>query len=263
MDSKSNYSTPIAIVIAGVIIAGAMYFGNSKKVESPVEPVAQVSTLDQVRPVSADDHIRGNPNAPVIVIEYSDTECPFCGRFHSTMKKIIDEYGKEGKVAWVYRHSPLDQLHSKSRKEAVAMECAGELGGNDKFWEYTDRIYEVTPANDGLDVAELPKIAAYVGLDVAKFNTCLASGKFDSKIQKDLDNAQATGGQGTPWSLAVLNTALSSDKNNKIDQYVIANNIFDQSGKPMIYASESKKIVAMNGALPLAMIKSILDIIIK
>jgi len=201
--TKSNYSTPIAIVIAGVIIAGAMYFSNGKKVESPVAPLPQVSALDQIRPVTADDHIRGNPNASVIVVEYSDTECPFCGRFHTTMKKIIDEYGKDGKVAWVYRHSPIDQLHPKSRKEAEALECANELGGNDKFWQYTDRIYEVTPANNGLDAAELPKIAAFVGLDVTKFNTCLASGKYAAKVQTDVENAQATGGQGTPWSVVI------------------------------------------------------------
>jgi protein-disulfide isomerase len=121
------------------------------------------------------------------------------------MKQVVDTYGKNGQVAWVYRHSPLDQLHSKSRKEAVAQECAGELGGNDKFWEYTDRIYAVTPANDGLNALELPKIAEYIGLDVAKFNTCLASGKYDAKIQADLENAQATGGQGTPWSVVIAN----------------------------------------------------------
>jgi len=204
VDSNTNLSTPIAIVIAGVIIAGAMYFSDGKPADKPEEVVPTGNaSLDLVRPVSTDDHIRGNPNAEVVVIEYSDTECPFCGRFHSTMKQIMNEYGKDGKVAWVYRHSPLDQLHSKSRNEAVAQECANELGGNDKFWEYTDRLYEVTPTNDGLDSAELPKIAAYVGLDVTAFNTCLTSGKYDAKIQADLENAQATGGQGTPWSIIV------------------------------------------------------------
>lgn len=200
-NSKSNYSIPIAIVLAGIIIAGAMYFGDGKKAEAPIKPV--VSGPDHVRPISNEDHIRGNPNAPIIIVEYSDTECPFCGRFHSTMKQIMDEYGKDGKVAWVYRHFPLDQLHSKARKEAVALECARELGGNDKFWQYTDRIYEITPANDRLDLAELPKIAEYVGLSVANFNTCLVSGKYDAKIQADLDNAKATGGSGTPWSIII------------------------------------------------------------
>jgi protein-disulfide isomerase len=201
-EKKVNYSTPIAIVLAGIIIAGAMYFNDGKKAE-PVVPVEYASGLELIRPVSADDHVRGNPNAPIIIVEYSDTECPFCGRFHESMKQIISEYGKTGKVAWVYRHSPLDQLHPKSRLESVALECAGELGGNDKFWEYTDRIYAVTPANNGLDAAELPKIAEFVGLDVSKFNLCLTSGKYDAKIQADLQNAQATGGNGTPWSVLI------------------------------------------------------------
>ncbi len=209
---KTNYSTPVAIVIAGLVIAGAVFFSDGKKAVVPNMdndvaniPLEQASSLGSVRPISDTDHIRGNANAPIIIVEYSDTECPFCSRFHGSMKQVMDTYGKNGQVAWVYRHAPLDQLHSKSRKEAVALECANELGGNDKFWEYTDRIYAVTPANDGLDVSELPKIAEYVGLDVAKFNTCLASGKYDTKIQADLENANATGGQGTPWSVVIVN----------------------------------------------------------
>lgn len=214
---KSNYSTPIAIVLAGLMIAGAMYFGDSRKVVESLEqqklPTQQVASLDQVRPISNEDHIRGNPNAEVVVVEYSDTECPFCGRFHDTMKQIMNEYGKDGKVAWVYRHSPIDQLHSKARTESVALECAGELGGNDKFWEYTDRLYKVTPANNGLDLAELPKIAEYVGLDAAKFNTCLTSGKYDAKIEGDMQNARATGGGGTPWSVVLTKKGEKSSLN--------------------------------------------------
>lgn len=202
--TKSNLSVPIAIVLAGIIIAGAMYFGDGPKTEKKAVDTAPKTGLNQVRAISAEDHIRGNPNAKIVIVEYSDTECPFCSRFHNTMKQIMDEYGKGGKVAWVYRHSPLDQLHSKARNEAVALECASELGGNDKFWAYTDRIYEITPANNGLDPAELPKIAEYVGLDIAKFNSCLTSGKYDAKIQADLENAQATGANGTPWSVIIV-----------------------------------------------------------
>jgi protein-disulfide isomerase len=227
-NSKANYSTPIAIILAGIIIAGAMYFSDGKKANAPADsqPAAANAGLEQVRPVSADDHIRGNPNAKVMIVEYSDTECPFCGRFHTTMKQIMDDYGKTGQVAWVYRHYPLDQLHSKARSEAVALECAAELGGNDKFWAYTDRIYAVTPANNGLDPAELPKIAEYVGLDATAFNACLISGKFDAKIQADIDNAQATGGNGTPWSI-----------------------IISQNGQK----------TALNGAYPYASVKQMVD----
>ena len=200
---------PIAVVIAGVLIAGAVIYsggktGSSNTAVAPQQPVAQqTGDLEQMKPISKDDHIRGNPDALVKIVEYSDTECPFCKRFHTTMNEVMDEYGKDGKVAWAYRHFPLDQLHSKARKEAVALECANEQGGNDKFWSYADRLYEITPANNGLDPAELPKIAQYVGLDTAKFNTCLGSTKYDKYIEDEVQNAQATGGNGTPWSIVV------------------------------------------------------------
>ncbi len=206
----NSLSTPVAIIVAGVIIAGALLFGlksnDGSKVANIPQPqgVAQpTGDLEQMKSVSKDDHIIGNPDAPVKIVEYSDTECPFCKRFHSTMKEIMDTYGKEGKVAWVYRHFPLDELHSKARKEAVALECANDQGGNDKFWSYADRLYEITPANNGLDPAELPKIAEFIGLDTGKFNTCLASTKYDAHIEEEVQNAQATGGNGTPWSIVV------------------------------------------------------------
>ncbi|MBE0618991.1 MAG: thioredoxin domain-containing protein, partial [Burkholderiales bacterium] len=82
-----------------------------------------------LRPVSKGrDHIRGDTAAPVTLVEYSDFECPFCKRFHATAKRLVDE--SKGQVKWVYRHFPLDELHpGKARKEAVASECAAEIGG--------------------------------------------------------------------------------------------------------------------------------------
>ena len=118
--------------------------------------------LDSVAKVTRDDHILGDINAPVKIIEFSDPECPYCKRFHTTMEQIIAEYGKGGQVAWVYRHFPLDSIHPKSRKEAEAIECAGEQG---KFWEYTSKIYEVTPSNNKLDPNQLYKIAIDLGLN--------------------------------------------------------------------------------------------------
>lgn len=193
-------------MIAGALIAGAVFYtsGNSGRVAAlDPQDAAPTGDLEAMTAVSSEDHIRGDPDAPVKIVEYSDTECPFCKRFHTTMQQVMDEYEKNNKVAWVYRHFPLDQLHKKARKEAEATECAGELGGNDKFWAYLDRLMEITPANDGLDLAELPKIAQYVGLDTAKFNECLSSGKYAQKIEAHVQNAAATGGNGTPWSIVV------------------------------------------------------------
>lgn len=160
-----------------------------------------------VRPVSAEDHIRGNPDAPVKVIEFSDFECPFCKRFHRTMKLLMDDYAAEDNVVWVYRHFPLDSLHSKARKEAQAAECANEIGGNDAFWAFAEQIFEITPSNNGLDLALLPQIANEIGVDKAAFEACLQGdargGKYAAHIEEDLQDAVASGGTGTPHTLVI------------------------------------------------------------
>jgi len=160
-----------------------------------------------VKPVTAEDHILGDPNAPVKVIEFSDFECPFCKGFHGTLKQVMAEDGEAGKVAWVYRHFPLDDLHSKARKEAQAAECANELGGNEAFWTYAESIFEVTPSNDRLDLSLLPEIAEKVGLDRTKFEACLEGdergGKFADHIEADYQDARASGGTGTPYTIIV------------------------------------------------------------
>ncbi|KND47148.1 MAG: Periplasmic thiol:disulfide interchange protein DsbA [Parcubacteria bacterium C7867-004] len=203
--SNVALTTPVAILIGSLIIAGAILI--TKYAPNPLGGVAAQAeekvNLEAMRPVTAEDHIRGNPDAPVKIVAYSDTECPFCKRFHDTMMEVMATYGAEGKVAWVYRHFPLDQLHQSARAEAVATECAAEQGGDEVFWKYVDRMMEITPSNDGLDPSELPKIAAFVGLDVTAFNACVSSDKYAKKIQDDIDNAVETGGRGTPWSIIV------------------------------------------------------------
>lgn len=120
------------------------------------------------------------------------------------MHRIMREYGASGKVAWVFRHFPLSQIHTKARKEAAASECAAELGGNEAFWKFADRFYELTPSNDQTDIATvLPQIARELGFNEAQFGSCLASGKYDKHIESDYQNAIAIGGTGTPWNIVV------------------------------------------------------------
>ena len=201
-------SVPFAIIVSGALIAGALYYSNIKvkqgqvSVKTTTPGQANNGQID-MRSITADDHILGDPNAAVVIVEYSDTECPYCKQFHTTLRRIMDEYGKDGKVAWVYRHFPIDSLHSKARKEAEALECANELGGTAKFWQYTNLIYDTTTSNNSLDPAQLPKMAKAVGLDVTTFNTCLSSGKYAAKVQADYDDAIKASGQGTPTSILV------------------------------------------------------------
>lgn len=152
---------------------------------------------------SKSDHIYGSAGAPVTLIEYSDFECPYCKRFHETVKRVVNE--SKGQVNWVYRHFPLEQLHpGKARQTAVASECAAELGSNDAFWKFADRFFELTPSNNRTDTATvLPQIAREIGLDEKQFAACLASGKHDKRIEADHRAAIATGGNGTPWSIVL------------------------------------------------------------
>ncbi len=162
-----------------------------------------------LRPVSgARDHIRGNPDAPVTVVEYSDFECPFCKGFHGTLKQLVEQ--SNGKVRWVYRHFPLAEIHSKAPKEAAASECAAELGGNEAFWKFADRFFELTPSNNKTDIdTALPRVAREIGLDEARFASCLASDRYARRVAEDHQNALATGGRGTPWSIIVSKSGKS------------------------------------------------------
>jgi protein-disulfide isomerase len=197
-------AVPIAIVLAGGLIAGALYLSNTKSATVKTgTPTTQTATAGKIRAVSADEHILGNPNAKIILVEYSDTECPYCKQFQNTLHRLISDYGTNGDVAWVYRHFPIDQLHPRSRKEAEATECANELGGATAFWKYLDEVYSVTPSNNGLDPAQLPKIAKDIGLNVDNFNTCLSSGKYAQKVDNDYKDAVAAGGQGTPFFVLI------------------------------------------------------------
>lgn len=207
--ATSFLGVPVAIVIAGGLVAAAIFFGGKAPAKEPAaggfgeEAEGQAgiagAAVGDFRPVDETDHARGAVNARVTVIEYSDLECPFCKRFHPTMQQLVREYPED--VRWVYRHFPLAQLHSQASKEAEATECAGEQG---KFWELLDKILEVTPSNNGLDLTTLPDLAAQAGVaNIPQFQTCLETGKYADRVAEDLADAEAAGGQGTPYSVVI------------------------------------------------------------
>lgn len=203
MEKQQNLLLPVAIVIAAVIIGGTIYFTRKENSQntSPIPP--QQQSIKDPRPIDSNDHVLGNPDAPLTMLVYTDFECPFCKNFHETVRQIIDEYGKQGKVCVVFRHFPLDSLHKKSRKEAEGAECAASLGGNEAFWNFANKLFEQTPSNDKMDLTQLPIIAESIGLDKARFSTCLDENQFASKIQESIDDAMATGGEGTPYFIII------------------------------------------------------------
>ncbi len=200
---------PIIIISIGVLISIGIIVSRSNNNVDNITKIDQSeikfisSAPENVLPVNSEDHILGNPNAPIKIIEFSDLECPSCKVFHLVMGKIMETYGKRGQVAWVYRHLPLDSIHTKARKEATAAECAGEIGGNEGFWNYIDRLFEITPSNDNLDLTLLPKIAEYIGINIGEFNKCLGSEQYDEHIENNFRDAINSGASGTPYSIII------------------------------------------------------------
>ena len=202
MEDKNKISVPMAIVAAGFLIMMGLLINKLPVKDNNLNLKNQVNQdTFFLTEIQNTDHIRGEKVAKVIIVEYSDTECPFCKNFHNIMIDVLDKY--DGKVAWVYRHFPLDSLHSKARIEAEATECVASLSGNDAFWKYLDMIFEATPSNNGLDEALLPIFAERIGVNVDNFNKCLANGEFKEKVQNDLDNGIKAGATGTPYSVII------------------------------------------------------------
>lgn len=137
--------TPATIVMVNGIpaeqITGALPYAQIKKIidtylngtEKKADPA-----LTSIPKVSEADHLRGSANATIVLVEYSDFECPFCQSFHPTMTQIMAEYGD--RVAWVYRHYPL-AFHPQAQKAAEASECVAKLSNDETFWQYADSLF--------------------------------------------------------------------------------------------------------------------------
>ncbi len=205
-----------AVLMTGLIVAsffiGALYTkiqylkkNNRTLVQAAVpqkvnQPTAQAPN-GKIKDVSNDERIRGNKNAKVTLVEYSDFECPFCKSFHSTTQELMKTYGD--KIRLVYRDYPLS-FHQNAQKEAEAGQCIAELGGNDAFWNYADKIFERTTANGtGFALTDLGPLAAEVGVNQQSFQQCLDTGKYTKAVKDEVVEGNAAGVNGTPTTFVI------------------------------------------------------------
>ena len=203
-------SVPAAILTGSVLIALAIVFafGPKKDTPAPTRPTTGQPTQNQIptsipaeiAKIKSDDHIRGNKNAEIMLIEYGDTDCSFCMKFHTTVEQILSEYN--GKVAWVFRHFPLD-MHPNAYTEAVALECVGSVGGNDAFQKYYNSIIGVTFSPDPKSNEQLTALAVQAGVNSDAFKACTATENPTKRITKDLGEVATIGAQGTPFNILV------------------------------------------------------------
>lgn len=154
------------------------------------EQAADTEPSGVLAPVTGDEHILGDiENAKVVLVEYSDFECPFCERHHPSMQQAMEEFGDD--VAWVYRHFPLS-FHPSARPAALASECAAEQG---RFWEFGDEMF-ANQASLGDDF--YIQTATDLGLNVSQFTDCYESEKYADAVDEDYSSGVAAGVQGTP-----------------------------------------------------------------
>ena len=190
-----------AILIAGIIIAGAIVLtkNSPQPAAGPGIGAPTIAAAD-IRQPSASDHIVGSPTAPIVLIEYSDFQCPYCEVIYPTLKKIVEE--SNGQIALVYRQLPLTSIHPQANPAANASECIAAQLGNDGFWKYTDAVFKNQAR---LSDAYSAQLAQQLGADMGKYNQCVANATYQQNIDADMQEAQKIGITGTPY-VVVLNT---------------------------------------------------------
>ena len=188
----------LALLFIVSLATGGFGFGDDTPTGAVVAPTPTAPTpteppVEQRISVSIDDdHVKGDEDAPVTIIEFSDYECPFCGRFYTqTLPQIESEYIDTGKVKLVFRDFPLG-FHPSAQPAAEAAQCAGDQG---MYYEMHDKIFD---NQDLLGQNLYSTWAEELGLDVDEFDECVSSGKYTSEVQKDMADGSSAGVTGTP-----------------------------------------------------------------
>ncbi|MBU0613522.1 DsbA family protein [Patescibacteria group bacterium] len=172
--------------------------------------VAPTATVIKLAAITDSDNIRGDKNAPITLVEFSDFECPYCSRLFPTLEALLDKY--EGEVRLVYKHFPLTSIHDQAVPAAEASECAGDQS---KFWEYHDALYsDQSKLADGY----YSELAATLGLNTTQFDDCFNSRKYQERVATQSVEAQAAGGQGTPYTVMIDADGNTTPLNGAIPQ---------------------------------------------
>jgi|CXWL01.1.fsa_nt_gi protein-disulfide isomerase len=198
MDNKLPYFLPVTIVIAGAIIAVALY-----TVRVGDEDIAIVRNLADLAPLSTEDHVLGSPTASVTLITYSDIDCEHCKDLRETMEQIVTEYGPTGEVAWVFRHFPNVVSHPYAALHAEASECVNEQSP-ELFFQFISTLNQTAPSGSQFNPDGYELVVENLGLSVSTFRSCVESDRMTKRVEKDFENALRIGANATPYSVLLV-----------------------------------------------------------
>ncbi len=198
MNKKDGF-LPLVIIITGLIVAIAVYMvtASNYKVATPkVTQTQKTSQTEEILPVNIADHILGNPNAPIKIVEYADFSCSYCAQYQQTLHRIINNYGPTGNVAWVLREFPLPS-HSNALQEAQTAECVAKTAGNDIFWKFADILF----ANQPIKETQLGEYVHRAGANPTKVALCVSNKITNKRVLAERKNAEAIGVNGIPYTI--------------------------------------------------------------
>lgn len=182
-------------IIASVFMLGGMSSTSCPSTTIPIGGNCGTPVNNPPQEISS-DHTLGDANAPVLVFEYSDLQCPFCGSFDRNMFPTLkSDYIDTGKVRFVFRHFPLTNLHADAQRAAEASECAADQS---MFFEYIEAVFSDATRQSDLSATVLRDIADEVGLDLTAYDTCIAADAKGPRVEQDVNSGTALGVPGTP-----------------------------------------------------------------
>jgi protein-disulfide isomerase len=198
---KIHLTTPVAIILGALLISlshitYATIISNQSNQEQ-LEPF-------KGRPIDESDLATGKIKSDIVVVEYSDTECPFCAQLHPTMVKLKEEYGS--KVSFVYRYFPLVQIHPNAFEEARSAYCVGKIGGAEKRIDYINEMftYKISKQNMTLPKGGKESLAKNIGIDQKEYTACMQDQTSSNAINASLEDGIAAGVEGTPATFVLI-----------------------------------------------------------
>jgi protein-disulfide isomerase len=224
------------LIIIGSIVAGVLFVVAA--IAWPLlnppeqEPIAEVVSIDPGTHPNANDNSMGDPNAPIVIEEFSDFQCPYCKDFHERTEPLLRQYFIDtGQVRFVYRSMGnwvsrnIGGRTTESQDAALAMYCAGD---QDMFWEMHAHLFANVVGEDAGSFTDerLEEIAQVTGLDMEQFNSCYDSGKYEDRVQQDFADGQAAGVNGTPAFL--ITYTVNGEEKSKLIEGAQPASVFQQ-----------------------------------
>jgi len=208
---RKNFPIVLTLLISCVVIAVTYWFVWQKKENTENITEGTTTTFDaeentsvnlnEIRDIQPEDHILGNPQAPIVIFVYSDFSCPYCADYHKTLRVIMRTFGSEGKVAIVFRHMPIVQLHPEAPMYALASECVARELGNGGFWDFADDMFRLQDPLKPFSSSELVVLAEEIGVTRQNFVACMRTNDLMSIVEKGYDEGIKSGADGAPYTV--------------------------------------------------------------